>query len=135
MSHIISMLKTHPNKPNDPDLQKLADCIAACFECAQSCTVCADACLAEDMVAELRLCIRTNLDCADICNATVNVLTRQTGQNPSAVKAMLEACRTACQQCATECEKHAGMHEHCQVCAEACRRCEKACALLLAAIG
>ncbi|MGV2950588.1 four-helix bundle copper-binding protein [Glutamicibacter sp. AGC46] len=135
MSHIISMLKTHPHDTSGLDLQKLADCIAACFECAQSCAGCADACLAEDMVADLRNCIRLNLDCADICAATGSILTRRTGQNPVTVKAILETCRIACQQCASECEAHAGMHEHCKVCAEACRRCEQACADLLADLG
>ena len=93
------------------------------------------ACLAEDMVAELRDCIRTDLDCADICAATGAVLTRQTGENTAVLRAQLEACRTACSACAEDCEQHAGMHEHCKVCAEACRRCEQACADLLAALG
>lgn len=135
MSHIISMLETHPNDPSGLDRQKLAECIAACFECAQTCTACADACLAEDMVADLRDCIRTDLDCADICQATGRVLSRRTGQNLNTLKAMLEACRIACQECAADCEKHADMHEHCKICAEACRRCEQACADLLASIG
>lgn len=54
----------------------LAACIDACVDCAQTCTACADACLAEDMVADLRRCIRTNLDCADICEVTGRVLSR-----------------------------------------------------------
>src|SRR5690625_7484117 len=105
MSHITSMLETHPNDTSGLDVQKLADCIAACFECAQTCTACADACLAEDMVTDLRNCIRLNLDCADICQATGTVLSRRTGQNLTTVKALLEACRTACQECADECER------------------------------
>lgn len=64
MSHITSMIETHPNDASGIDVQKLADCIAACLECAQTCTSCADACLAEEMVADLRNCIRLNLDCA-----------------------------------------------------------------------
>ena len=76
MSHITSMLETYPKDLGGVDRQKLADCIAACFECAQTCTACADACLAEDMVAGLVSCIRTDLDCADICAATGAVLTK-----------------------------------------------------------
>lgn len=86
-------------------------------------------------ISDLRDCIRLNLDCADICAATGNILSRRTGSNLTTVKAALEACRTACAECGAECEKHAEMHEHCRVCAEACRRCEQACAELLAAIG
>jgi hypothetical protein len=85
------------------------------------------------MVADLISCIRTDLDCADICVATGAVMTRQTASNAGIRRAILEACRTACAACADECERHAGMHEHCRICAEACRQCEAACASLLAA--
>ena len=135
MSHITSMIETHPNDASGIDVQKLADCIAACFECAQTYTSCADACLAEEMVADLRNCIRLNLDCADLCATTGNILSRRTGQNLATVKTALEACRTACAECATECRKHEDMHEHCRVCAEACRKCEQACTELLSAIS
>ena len=100
-----------------------------------SCTACADACLAEDAVADLRNCIRTNLDCADVCVATASVLSRRTGSNLTVVTELLKACRTACATCAEDCEAHADMHEHCKLCADACRRCEKACSDLLSAIG
>jgi hypothetical protein len=135
MTHVTSMLETYPKDLGDIDRQKLAACIAACFECAQTCTACADACLAEDTVAELTTCIRKNLDCADVCAATGRALSRQTGNNAEVGRALLEACRTACKACGDECAEHAGMHEHCKVCAEACRRCEQACADLLASLG
>ena len=56
------------------------------FRCAQTCTACADACLSEDSVADLRYCIRTDLDCADICAATGTVLTCLTGSNTATVR-------------------------------------------------
>ena len=87
------------------------------------------------MVADLRQCIRLNLDCADVCAATGRMLSRQTGTNVETTRALLEACRAACKACAEECESHAQMHEHCKVCAEACRRCEQACADLLVTLG
>jgi hypothetical protein len=87
------------------------------------------------MVAELTKCIRTNLDCADICATTGAVLSRHTGYDANITRTILEACRVACGSCATECERHAGMHEHCRLCGEACRLCEAACADLLAALG
>ncbi|MCM0616570.1 four-helix bundle copper-binding protein [Paenarthrobacter sp. TYUT067] len=133
--HISAMIDSHPEAAGGMEREKLAECIAACFECAQTCGACADACLGEDMVAELTTCIRTDLDCADVCAATGAVLSRQTGTNPETVRAMLEACRTACGVCAQECEQHAGMHGHCKICAQACRRCEAACADLLAALA
>jgi hypothetical protein len=126
------MLDAYPKDLGNIDRQKLADCIHACFACGETCTACADACLSEDLVAELTKCIRTNLDCADICTTTGTLLSRHTGYDANITRALLEACHVACASCATECEAHAGMHEHCRICAEACRRCEQACADLLA---
>jgi hypothetical protein len=73
-------------------------------------------------------CIRTNLDCADICDATLRVVSRQTEYDANVTRAQLEACVQACKSCGDECATHgeAGM-DHCRVCAEACRRCEQAC--------
>ena len=130
-----AMLRTYPKDLGQVDQAKLAACIEACFECTQTCTACADACLGEDMVAELTKCIRTNLDCADICATTGAVLSRHTGYDANVTRAVLEACATACKACGDECAQHASMHEHCKVCAESCRRCEQACRDLLASLG
>ena len=124
------MLKATPSKIGYPQ-DVLAQCIDACFSCAQSCAACADACLGEEMVADLRRCIVIDLNCADICASTGNVLSRQTMFTAAMSIAALEACRTACRLCADECEQHADMHEHCRICADACRQCESACDLLL----
>jgi hypothetical protein len=128
------MLETYPQAIN-LDRTKLAATIDAVSACAQACTACADACLSEQMVAELTKCIRTDLDCADICAATARVLSRHTGYDANITRSILEACAVACESCGDECERHAGMHEHCRICAEACRACEAACRDLLAAIG
>jgi hypothetical protein len=128
------MIKTHPQAaPIDQDA--LARCVEECFSCAATCTSCADACLGEAMVQELVRCIRLNLDCADICEATGRVLARQTAFEPQQVRHMLEACAAACRLCADECERHAEHHEHCRVCADACRRCEQACEDVTATMG
>ena len=128
------MLDTHPAALGGMDRQALVACIEACVECAQACTACADACLSEEMVAQLTTCIRTNLDCADVCDTTGRVLSRHTGYDADLTRAVLEACAAACRACGDECAGHAEMHEHCRVCAESCRRCEQACTDLLAAL-
>jgi hypothetical protein len=133
MTPTATMLKAHPWVGN-VDREVLTSCIEACFECSQACTSCADACLSEDSVAELRKCIRLDLDCADICEATGRILTRQTEYDASTSKGQLESCREACRTCAEECERHAEMHEHCRICAESCRGCEQACETLLEAM-
>ena len=113
------------------DPARLAACIDACAACAQTCTACADACLSEDMVNQLRTCIRTDLDCADICDTTGRVLSRHTGYDAKLTRAVLQACITACRTCRVECAQHADMHDHCRICADACRTCEQACQQLL----
>ena len=92
------------------------------FSCAQACTSCADGCLAEQRVAELRQCIRLNLDCADVCAATATLATRRAGSDEEVVRKMVDACITACRLCGEECLRHASHHEDCRICAEVCRR-------------
>ena len=135
MTHAKAMLETHPAPAGTLPTDVLAEVLHHLEECAQTCSMCADACLAEDMVAELRRCIRLNLDCADLCRTTASVLGRQVEPDTATVRALLEACRAACAACGNECRSHAEMHEHCRVCAEACRRCEAACRELIASLG
>ena len=120
------MIATHPDVKGSVN-QMLIEAIDAAYACAQTCTSCADACLAEEMVAELRQCIRFNLDCADVCLAMATLGNRRTGSNEEVIRKMLEACVTACRVCAEECRRHASHHEHCRLCAESCRRCQEAC--------
>jgi hypothetical protein len=133
-SNTLPMLQTYPQSIN-LDRDKLAATIDALIACSQACTACADACLSEEMVAELTKCIRTNLDCADVCATTARVLSRHTGYDANISRALLEACVAACQACGDECAAHADMHEHCRICAEACRVCEQACRDLMASMS
>lgn len=128
-----AMLNSHPNKPTQ-HLNAIVACIQTCYECAQLCTLCADACIAEPHVEKLRRCIRLNLDCAAICEATGQVAAEQTETVVEIVRKQLESCALACDFCADECERHAAMHQHCQLCAHACRRCKIACNDLLAVL-
>ena len=132
-STTLPMLDTYPKSINF-DRTKLADGIDTLIACSEACTACADACLSEDMVAELTKCIRTNLDCADICATTARVLSRHTGYDANISRTLLEACISACRSCAAECALHADMHEHCRICAESCRMCEQTCVDLLTAM-
>jgi hypothetical protein len=127
------IIQRHP-RPIRLDRDLLLHCIDECFDCAATCTSCADACLGESDVPELVRCVRLNLDCADVCDATGRVVTRQTESDVGVVRAALEACVVACRACAEECDRHAAHHDHCRVCAEVCRRCEQACSELLASM-
>lgn len=135
MTSAEAMLSTlHTNLPA-PAREALARAVAACTSCVETCTMCATACLAEPNVADLRECIATDMDCADICGVTGRVLGRAGGADPEMTRALLEACIVACRVCAEDCESHAEHHEHCRICAEACRTCEDACRDLLAQLS
>src|SRR3546814_7228041 len=93
--HASQITAAHPDVGGDIN-EALLRCLEACQSCAQACTACADACLAEPMVAELRQCIRLNLDCADMCTAAGNLASRRTGSHERGLVAALEACARAC---------------------------------------
>ena len=134
MSRAATMLEQYPAEVN-VDRRLLAEAIDAALECFQSCTACADACLSEQDVAAMTRCIRDNLDCADICATTVNVLSRHTGYDATLTRAQLHACIQACRTCGDSCAEHAEHMAHCATCAESCRSCEQTCQALLDAIG
>lgn len=133
MTHAQQMVQTNPSQA-PVDRSTLVECIEACFDCAQSCTACADACIGEGDVQMLARCIRLDLDCADVCEATGRILSRQTVTEPKMLRASLQACAEASHLCGEECEQHASHHEHCRHCADACRRCEQACNNVLSAM-
>jgi len=128
------MIDAYPAEIN-LDRGMIADAVQATIECAQTCTACADACLSEDQLEQLRKCIRSDLDCADICGTTARVLSRHTGYDANITRAQLQACIQACHSCGEECEAHAGKHEHCRICAQTCRRCAEVCQSLLEQIS
>ena len=101
------MLEAHPG-PARIDRDLLAGCIDHCLACLQSCTACADADLAEDDVAEMRRCIRICLDCADVCDATARLLSRQTEYVAETARAQVASCWELCAICARECERSCG---------------------------
>ena len=133
MSYARRLLDSHPSSVS-VDAGVLTAAIDALSDCAQACTADTDADLGEQNVTEMIRCIRLCLDCADVCTATVAVVSRPAESDASVTRPLLEACVALCKSCGDECERHARMHEHCRVCAEACRRCEQACRDLLAAM-
>jgi hypothetical protein len=132
MAKGLDVLRAHPQQPSTMD--RIIATVEACRECALACSACADACLSEQHVAELRECIRLNLDCADVCTATGAVVLRLTRPHRTPMKALLLACIEICRTCGDMCAAHSTMHAHCKACAEACRHCEQACRAMLDAI-
>lgn len=113
----------------------LAACIDALQHCAVACRSCAAACLAEPSVDELRECVRMDLDCATICDATVAVLAGWSGERSADdhLLGLVAACGTACSHCAEECGHHEAM-AHCVLCAGACADAAQECLVLTAAL-
>src|SRR5215470_18666500 len=133
MSYARKMLDTSPSPVTiDPSL--LAGVIDALSDCAQACVADTDNDLSEQNVTEMVTCIRLCLDCADVCTATIGVISRQASYDANVTRPLLEACVAICRSCGDECGRHAQMHEHCRVCEQACRVCEQACRQLLAAL-
>ncbi|MDF7813855.1 four-helix bundle copper-binding protein [Hymenobacter sp. YC55] len=105
---------------NQPLLDALQACVAACEQCAS-------ACLREDDVQMMVPCITLDRDCADICALAARLLARN---SPHATH-LLGECAEICRLCGAECAQHAA--PHCQECAAACRRGEEACRQAMAA--
>jgi hypothetical protein len=135
MTHASGMLQDYPADLGGLDRAVLARAIQAAVDCAQACTACANACLSEPDVGELIRCIRSNLDCTDVCESTARVLSRCSGPDADLTPAVLEVCIRACRACANECNQHAAHHAHCRRCAEACARCGEACEELSTSMG
>lgn len=133
MDRVMEMFRAHPNPASDAGDEAFA-LVRAATECAQVCTTCADACMEEDDPARMRLCIRTNQDCADITAVTARLVARPGAQSAELLRWQLEACATAARACAEECDKHADEMEHCRICAESCRACAEASERMLGAV-
>jgi hypothetical protein len=90
-------------------------------QCADTCDYCAAACLQEDNVAKMVICIRLNMECYSMCKTTAMLL--QLGSEHAAAACQL--CADICSACADECEKY--QYVHCQECATVCRQCAEEC--------
>jgi hypothetical protein len=103
------------------DQSKNQEIIRALAQCINACEACASGCLNENSVQSLTDCIRTDMECADICSVTLKFI----GRNSSIINELLDLCIAVCKRCAEECEKH--QMDHCRRCAEACSRCVEMC--------
>lgn len=103
-------------------------CAEACSDCQRECDRCAIHCAG--MMAQgqhhHQVTLQTCLDCADVCAAAAQIVSRG-GPFSSDI---CEACADVCKQCAAACRKHAS-DEHMTACAKECEACEKACRAML----
>jgi len=123
------MIGLHPDVKGEVN-EALVTAARHSMLCSLFCTSCADACIAEPM--DMRDCVRTCLDCAEICAATARLAVRRTGQDVEMLRIQLETCIMACELCAAECERHDD--EHCKLCATMCRECADDCRKAVASL-
>jgi hypothetical protein len=125
------IMDVHPTGFGAVDRKKLDAALVLSQQASQAASACADACLNEGMIKDMRECVRTCLDCADVVDATVRCLSRHAGWAESAVPVILTAAVAALGVCAHESARHASMHMHARLTAETCRKAEAACSELL----
>jgi hypothetical protein len=125
------IMDVHPTGFGALDRKKLDAALSLCQQASQAASACADACLNEGVIKDMRECVRTCLDCADVLDATVRCLSRYAGWTESAAPAILTAAIATVGACAHESARHASMHMHARLTAEICRKAEAACVELL----
>jgi hypothetical protein len=115
------------------DGERWSAAIDALGSCHEAVTVCAAAMLSSEDRARTSA-IQRDLDCADVTLATLRVLSRATGSDPTLLSAQLEACLLACERSHESCSAHAEHHRHCRICSQTTKQCADACRDLLAAV-
>jgi len=125
------IMDVHPTGFGLSDLKKLDAARTALQVASQSASVCADASLNEGQIKDMRECVRTCLDCADIVDATVKTLSRHAGWEQSAAPTVLRAAVAVLDAAAHESARHASMHMHARLTSETCRKAQAACEELL----
>ena len=104
-----------------PAHMSLAECIAICLKCHSTCLEAAAQVLATPARAEPSLVVML-LDCAEICQATANSMSRGSPVHP----AFCAACAQVCDACAAACAR-AKDAAALKACFDVCRDCAMSC--------
>jgi hypothetical protein len=97
------------------------DCIEACSNCRNTCIEAAAYSLQEGEDFSDAHHIAMLYDCADICQASVNSMSRNSMQ----ANAICRLCADICDKCAEHCEEYDD--EQLDKCAQVCRTCAQQC--------
>ena len=112
MADTLNMLRTIAAE-GTVNVSDLAVALGALLECEPASTSCAMAMISEG--EGTAVAIRRALDCADVCQATLRVLSRASSSDANLLRALTQACIIACQGSSLECGRHAEHHEHCRI--------------------
>lgn len=107
------------------------DCAEACSDCQRECDRCAMHCAtmlshSDSSGHSHHKTLQTCMDCADMCAAAAQIVSRG---GPFSAD-ICAACADACRKCADACKQH-GDDPKMKACAEECEKCEKACRSML----
>ncbi|MBX9767568.1 MAG: four-helix bundle copper-binding protein [Bdellovibrionales bacterium] len=97
-------------------------CIQSCIECAQICEQTIQYCLKQGGKHAELKHIRTLQDCAQLCATSSNLLVRGSDLHGK----ICAICAEACLACADSCDRLSN-DEIMKACAEACRQCAESC--------
>lgn len=89
--------------------------------CADACDHCVSESLKEKDLEKMEACLRSSMNCADLCHTTARLVNREW----KGLESILSACQETCRLCADECAEHD--MEHCRKCEDACRQCAVEC--------
>ena len=106
----------------------MKQCAKACSDCQLECNSCAAHCAMQlkEGHTEHAETLATCQDCADVCIAASQIVSRG---GPFA-NLICKACADACSKCAASCKKFPN-DQHMMKCAIECLKCEKACREML----
>ena len=102
--------------------EPLRNCIERCEDCHDVCMEAVPGFLQGSRAHGQYLLVRLLLDCAQICDATRELMLRSS----DFYRQLCDLCAQVCERCAQACERE-GADPMLARCAEECRRCAAAC--------
>ena len=102
-------------------------CIWACLDCVRACIAAAESFSDAAEASPLGRASWLGRNCADLCAATGRMLAGGAEQDIRRMRAVLDACGSACRMARVACEPQAKRHQPLRIFVHACRRCEAAC--------
>jgi len=101
--------------------ERYADCIAACNACAAACLKCAAGCLEDPDVRKMARCIALDWDCAGICGLAVSYMLRNSEFSALVCEDCAEVCKWCKEECERHDSDHCQeCAQACARCMEAC---------------
>lgn len=115
-------------------IAELDECIAACGDCIEACEDSATESLHIHTGELVSATFLADLDCVDVCTATMNSLLRYDGYDRHVTLAITETCRVVVRSTARQLEHSDVLNAAAIRASHACRQVEDACARLAFAL-